>query len=404
MAKCIYFDCFSGISGNMILGALFSLGLDPVVLKSKIEKLNVSEFDFEISDTIRAGIAAKHLKTIYPEGREHRHLGDISKIIENSSLSSRVKDDALRVFKIIAEAEARVHGIEVEEVHFHEIGAMDSIIDIVGICIGFEILGVRNFLSSSVNVGSGFVEIDHGNYPVPPPAVVEILRDVPCYSNGIKGELTTPTGAAILKAFCENFGDLEDFKASDIGYGAGTRDYEKFPNVLRILIGERSQTPPDTIGQDIELIEDLLILLECNVDDSSPEMLGHFMDRALEIGATDCWFSSVHMKKNRPGTLISVLCTPEKQADLLELFFLETTTIGVRLGKQKRACLKREIVWVETKFGAIPVKVSRFKGKIANAKPEFEELRKASEDSGEKLLVIEREVLSLFWESIADGK
>ena len=248
-----------------------------------------------------------------------------------------------------------MHNEPVERVHFHEVGALDAIIDVVGAAICFELLGVERFVSSPLHVGSGTVEMDHGRFPVPPPAVAELLKGVPFYSTDIVGELVTPTGAAIITTVCEEFGPIPQLKLEQTGYGAGTREYEKFPNVLRVLIGD-DQTSTST--------DERLWMLETNMDDISPQILGHVMDRAFELGALDCYFTSVQMKKNRPGVMLSILCRDEQRSALSEMLFAETTTLGIRSYEVERRALDRKIVRVETQYGPIDVKVAQLNGHI----------------------------------------
>ena len=270
----------------------------------------------------------------------------------------------------LAEAEASVHGIDVGSVHFHEVGAMDAIIDVVGACICFEMLGVERFVASKIHVGSGFVEMAHGKYPVPPPAVAALLKNIPTYATEIEGELITPTGAAIISTVCESFGPMPEMSVEHISYGAGTRSYKDFPSVLRLMLGETS---------DVAIAgsrNDQLTLIETNIDDLAPQILGLVMERAFEIGALDCWFTPIQMKKNRPATMISILCEPSKASEIKELLYRETTTIGLRLRQVERECLPREIVSVTTEYGDVDVKVATFDGAAVNWMPEFEQVKR----------------------------
>jgi len=407
--KTLYFDCFAGASGNMILGALVALGVDRRELIREIKLLDVSDFKIEIKTVDKSGISAVHADVKVPHEHAHRHLHTIEKIISESRLSENVKTRAVKIFTKLAEAEAKVHGIAIEKVHFHEVGAMDAIIDVVGVCVGFEILGIEKFACSKIHVGSGFVKMAHGKFPVPPPAVVELLKNIPIYSTEIEGELITPTGAAIIATVCEEFGQIPEMKIEQTGYGAGTREYENFPNVLRLFLGEiepsrhkdeREENYPQINTDEIRLktkdqrpkTEDL-ILLETNIDDLSPQILGFVMERAFELGALDCWFTPIQMKKNRPATMVSILCEEEKRETLSELLYTETTTLGIRVRKIERNCLPREIVKVETKFGEVAVKIARYGEKIVNAKPEYEQIREIALQSKKTLREIEREVL-----------
>ncbi len=366
--RLLYFDCFAGISGDMTLGALVSAGADARALVEQLTQLDFGKFEVRFEQVDRAGISAVRAHVETGEHHHHRGLSHILKIIDDSRLSAGVKDRATRIFTRLAEAEARVHNMPVEQVHFHEVGALDAIVDVVGACIGFELLGVERFASSALHVGSGTVEMAHGRFPVPPPAVVELLRDRPVYATDIKGELVTPTGAAIVSTLCDDFGPMPAMSVNATGYGAGGRSYEKFPNVLRVLVGEVDATAQ----------VEKLFMLETNLDDVSPQIIGHVMERALERGALDCFFTPVQMKKNRPGVLVSILCRPAEREMLTALLFSETTTLGVRAYEVERRALAREIVTVETRYGAIRIKVARRDGHISNAAPEYEDCRAAA--------------------------
>jgi uncharacterized protein (TIGR00299 family) protein len=277
-----------------------------------------------------------------------------------------------------------VHGIDVEKVHFHEVGAIDAIVDIVGACIGFRMLGIERFVSSRINVGSGFVEMAHGKFPVPPPAVAELLREIPIYANEIEGELATPTGAAIISTVCETYSPIPEIKVEQTAYGAGSRSYERFPNVLRLILGETSA---------VQMTDDLF-LIETNLDDISPQVLGFVMERSFAAGALDCWFTPIQMKKNRPATMISVLCTHEKRSAISELLYSETTTLGLRVRNVERECLTREFTRVKTRFGEVDVKVARFNGRITNAMPEYEQVRTIAIEHNVPFYIVQGEVLS----------
>ncbi|MFL6229005.1 MAG: nickel pincer cofactor biosynthesis protein LarC, partial [Pyrinomonadaceae bacterium] len=262
--KTLYFDCFAGASGDMILGALLGAGADEQALREQLQLLDVSNFEVNFSRVDRSGISATLAEVETEDEKHHRHLSTILKIIESSRLSAPVKSRAARIFTRLAEAEARVHHVPVEKIHFHEVGAMDAIIDVVGACIGFELLGVERFVASPLHVGSGMVEMAHGKFPVPPPAVVELLRDVPTYATDIQGELLTPTGAAIISTVCESYGAMPAMTVRATGYGAGKREYERFPNVLRVMIGDAEGDAAD----------EKLLVVETNLDDVSPQIVG----------------------------------------------------------------------------------------------------------------------------------
>jgi uncharacterized protein (TIGR00299 family) protein len=388
--KTLYFDCFAGASGNMILAALVSLGVDKTALIEQLRRLNISDFNIEFSTVDRSGISAVYADVKVPHEHVHRHLSDIKKIINESTLSEAVKERAVAIFTRLAEAEAKIHGIEVEKVHFHEVGAMDAIVDVVGACIGFEMLGIERFTCSKVHVGSGFAQMAHGRFPIPPPAVAELLTRAAIYSTDIEGELITPTGAAIISTVCESYGAIPELKVERTGYGAGTREYKDFPNALRIILGE---TDRNAISDHRPLTTDHLVLLETNIDDLSPQILGYVMDKAFLLGALDCWFTPIQMKKNRPATMVSVLCDLSKKDDITALLYSETSTLGVRLTYVDRECLPREVVKVRTEHGEVAVKIARFNDKIVNAKPEYDQVREIAERIHKPLKEVEQEVL-----------
>ena len=408
--KTLYFDCFAGASGNMILGGLIALGIDKDELLRKLQSLSTVDFSIEVERVNRSGISATHLKVVVPEEKAHRHLWDIEKIILDSSLSDLVKERSIAIFTRLAEAEAKVHGINVEKVHFHEVGAMDAIIDIVGSCIGFELLGVERFICSKIHVGSGFVQMSHGKYPVPPPAVAELLSDVPIYSTEIEGEMITPTGAAIISSLCDSYGVLPEMTVEFTGYGAGTREYKDFPNALRLMLGETLDTEAsasvraknDSLHETTKS-EDLA-LLETNLDDISSQVLGFVMERSLELGALDCWFTPIQMKKNRPATMLSVLCSPDKKESITEMLYSETTTLGIRFVNIERNSLPRETVAVVTEFGSVDVKVARYGDKIVNVMPEYDHVRKLALEKDVPFRIVHAAALAGFkgiWVSAA---
>jgi len=380
--KTLYFDCFAGASGDMILGALIDAGINPDAFKQQLSLLDVSGYAIEFETVDRSGIGATHARVQTEHEHAHRHLRDILKIIGDSRLPDGVKDRASQIFSRLGEAEARVHNISIEKVHFHEVGALDAIIDIVGAAICFEMLEIERFVSSPLHVGSGTVEMEHGRFPVPPPAVAELLKGVPFYSTDIRGELLTPTGAAIITTVCSEFGPIPQLALHQTGYGAGTRQYDKFPNVLRVLIGD------DADAGDAATDEKLLVL-ETNVDDLSGQISGYVMERALEMGALDCYFTPVQMKKNRPGVLISILCSVRDKEKFMQLLFEEATTLGIRSYEVDRRALERQTVRVETTYGSIEMKVARFGQRVVNAKPEYEQCRLAARDAGVPLRVVE---------------
>ncbi|HEY6245893.1 MAG TPA: nickel pincer cofactor biosynthesis protein LarC [Pyrinomonadaceae bacterium] len=378
--RTLYFDCFAGASGDMILGAAVAAGVDANALREQLSLLNIEGFALDFETVDKSGLSATfaRVRTVHEHNR--RHLSDIEKIIANSQLTDGVKQRAMAVFTRLAEAEAHVHNEPIERVHFHEVGALDAIVDVVGAAICFELLNIERFVCSPLHVGSGTVDMSHGRFPVPPPAVAELLKGVPYYSTDIKGELVTPTGAAIITTLCSEYGPMPLMKAEQTGYGAGAREYEKFPNALRVIVGETATTQNP---------EEQLLMIETNIDDASPQIIGHVMDRAFALGARDCYFTPVQMKKNRPGVLLSILCDRELKEAVMEMLFNETTTLGVRSYEVARRALERRIVTVQTAYGPIDVKVGSLKGRVVNAMPEFEQCREAASRAGVALKEVE---------------
>lgn len=396
--RTLYFDCFAGISGDMTLGALVGAGADERELTERLRQLGVGGYEISFERVDRSGIDAvrAHVRAT-EEQKRHRHLSDILRLIDGSGLSAGVKERAARIFRRLGEAEARVHGVPVERIHFHEVGAVDSIVDVVGACVGFELLGVERFYASALHVGTGTVEMEHGRFPVPPPAVAELLRGAPVYSTEIEGELVTPTGAAIVSTLCEGYGPLPRLRVEATGYGAGKRVYEKFPNVLRVFVGESA-------GEDEGGDDERLLMIETNIDDASPQLLGHLMEKALEAGALDCYFTAVQMKKSRPGVLVSVLCRAPERERLLELLFTETTTLGARCYGVERRALGRETLTVETEYGPVEVKVRLLGGRVVGGMPEYERCREAAARAGVTLREVEEAAAAAFRRARVEGQ
>jgi uncharacterized protein (TIGR00299 family) protein len=405
MATTLYLDCFAGASGDMFIGALIDCGLDFDFLRSELQKLGIEGYELSVTRVDRSGVSASkfdvHLPLDHPAHEDHHHhhhdehehehehqhkrerqhddkrhaghrsLTEIKRIISSSTLTDRVKSRAQTIFQRIGEAEAKIHNTPIEAVHFHEVGAIDSIVDIVGACIGLDRLQIDRIISSPLHVGSGTFTCAHGVYPVPGPATTEILRGVPIYATEIDGELVTPTGAAIVSTLASGYGPMPLMKVERIGYGAGTRVYPKFPNVLRAIIGEL---------EDADQTPTTVTVIEANIDDLNPQVFGHFMEKALAAGALDLFFTPVQMKKNRPGVLVTLLCQPEDRERMIDIIFRETTTLGVRHRKEEREILRREFVSVETPFGSIRIKVAKTQdGRVMNYAPEFEDCRAAAE-------------------------
>lgn len=378
----------------MILGALIAAGVDREALANELRKLEIPEFGLEVTTVDRSGITSTHVDVKVPDEHVHRHLHNIVDIIDRTSLSDAVKKRSKAIFTRLAEAEAKIHGIDVGKVHFHEVGAMDAIVDVVGSCIGFEMLGIERFACSKVHVGSGFAQMAHGKFPIPPPAVAELLTGVPIYSTEIEGELMTPTGAAIISTVCDSYGTVPEMAVAVTAYGAGTRQYEGFPNSLRIMIGESAENSRDETSS-----ADRLVVLETNIDDVSPQVLGFVMERAFELGALDCWFTPIQMKKNRPAVMVSMLCDPQQRQALTGLLYAETTTIGIRVREVERESLGRETVTVATVFGNIDIKVAKLNGRIVNAMPEYDQVKAAALSSGAAFRAVHDAAISKVGES-----
>ncbi len=370
-----YLDAFSGISGDMTVGALADAGADTAAIVDGLASLHTgATFRFEAAK--RRGIAGAKFRVEGGEQRAHRHLPQILKMIEGSVLPAGAKQNASSVFRRLGEAEAQVHGVPVEKVHFHEVGAVDSIADIAGACLALELLGVDEVRCSPVNVGSGTVQTEHGLLPVPAPATARLLEGRPIYSRGPAVELTTPTGAAIATTLATGFGALPAMRLTAIGHGAGDRDFPEQANVLRVLIGEASAA-----------VESVTVaVLEANIDDSTPEMLGYAMERLLERGALDVTLTPVFMKKNRPATMLSVIARPEDQETLAGVMLAETSTLGLRIYHAERRVQARQVVEVETRHGKVRVKVAA-SGAFA---PEYEDCRRLAVATGAPL----REILA----------
>ncbi|HXC46722.1 MAG TPA: nickel pincer cofactor biosynthesis protein LarC [Candidatus Sulfotelmatobacter sp.] len=370
--KYAYFDCFSGISGDMTLGALMDAGVPVEQLRSELRGLNVPDWELTAEKVWKNGMAATYAKVSARDTQTHRSLSTILGIIEKSNLSPAVKDRASAIFKKLGEAEAAVHDVPLEKIHFHEVGAIDAIVDIVGACIGFAALGIESFACSPLNVGGGTAKMAHGVLPVPAPATARLLLGKPTYSNGVQKELVTPTGAAIVATLCTAFGPQPPMTVNAIGYGAGTADLEGQPNVLRLMVGEAAEKRADAESETIRV-------LEANLDDMNPQIYGYFLEKALAAGALDVFATPVQMKKNRPGMLVTVLCKPEDESKFQEMLFSETTTLGVRAYAAERRVLARQWETVGTAFGEVRIKVARLNGHIRQASPEFEDCRKLAE-------------------------
>lgn len=374
-----YLDGSSGISGDMFLAALLDAGLDARHLLAELKKLTLGFYEFKHSRAVRGGLVGGRVEIRVPGEQPQRKLADIEGLLEKAALPEKAKEKSLQAFQRLAEVEGKLHNLPPGEVHFHEVGAVDAIIDVVGACVGVELLEISELVCSPLNVGGGRVQAAHGSLPVPAPATAELLKDVPIYSSGVEGELVTPTGAAIVSTLAASFGPMPPLIVQRIGYGAGEKDFPGLPNVARIFIGqgvEVVEARPGAAGEEI------VSVIEANVDDMSPQLYGYFLERALAAGALDVTCTAIQMKKNRPGLTVSVLCPPELSDALAQLLFEQTTTIGVRIYEARRKALERELASVETPYGPVNVKVAKREGKVVNVAPEYEDCQRiASEKS-----------------------
>jgi len=369
--KIAYFDAFSGISGDMTLGAFLQLGVSLGALRHELNGLELSGYRLRQTIRQRSGIQAAKFEVEVHEPQVERSARSIADMLRASALIPQVKETALRIFQVLARAEGHIHGVPPEDVHFHEVGAVDSIVDIVGTAFCLHTLDVERVYVSPLPLGSGVVSSRHGILPVPGPATLELLKGFPvCVADG-QSELVTPTGAAILAAVAQP-GSVPPIHVEAVGYGAGERELSDRPNLLRVILGH-SQEPPRT---------DQLLVLETNIDDLNPEFYEHVMERALEAGARDVFLCPIHMKKNRPGTLITVIASPPRRSALAGILFAESTTIGVRVTETLRERLERESVTVDTRLGAVRVKVARRRGEVLNAAPEFDDCVRLAAEYG----------------------
>jgi uncharacterized protein (TIGR00299 family) protein len=387
--KQAYFDCFSGISGDMTLAALVDAGCDLAQLRSGLAGLQIPGWSISAERVWKNGMAATCVRVSTEEQSTHRGLSAILQIIEKSGLSDTAKKNSAAIFRKLGEAEAAVHDVPLEKIHFHEVGAVDAIVDIVGACIGFEMLGIERFACSALNVGGGTAKMAHGVLPVPAPATAKLLQGKPTYSNGGQKELVTPTGAAIVATLCDSFGPQPPMSVSAIGYGAGSADLEGQPNVMRLMVGEAAEKIVPGFDEEISVIE-------TNLDDMNPQIYGYFLEKALAAGALDVYTTPVHMKKNRPGTLLTVLCNPQDMNSLMLLIFTETTTLGARTYRAQRRVLPRETVNVHTQYGDVHIKLSRVNGSIRHVAPEYEDCRKLAAERNVPLQQVINEALRSF--------
>lgn len=368
MSRILYLEPIGGIAGDMFLAAALELGVDLAALEAPLRTLGLEGWRFAVTKAERHAIVGTHVDVVLDASEPHPHRGwaDIDALISRSGLPPRAKQRALTVFRLIGEVEAKIHGVTLAEIHFHEVGAVDSIIDICGAAVALELLGDPVVLCSPPPLGSGTTRIAHGVVPVPVPATLELLRDVPVKFEGV-GELTTPTGAALIKAFA-TVGAFGEVIVEKVGYGVGTKDWKDRANVLRASLGRRSDAPTEA-----------LVVLECNLDDCSPQVLGHVVERLISQGALDAWVVPVVMKKGRPGHVLSVLTAAPTRRVLLDTLLEETTTLGVRETAVARTALERRWDPVATPWGEVRVKVGLREGKALNATPEFEDCRAIAE-------------------------
>jgi uncharacterized protein (TIGR00299 family) protein len=386
--RILYYDCFAGISGDMNLGALIDLGVDAGYLSAELEKLGIEGFRLSVKRDQRKGIYGTKADVVIknPKKEKHRHWQHIEEIICKSTLPEPVQELALKIFDRVAEAEAKVHNCAKEKVHFHEVGALDSIVDIVGAAICLHSLNVDKVMSSPVQLGSGMVKCAHGVMPVPAPATAEIVKNIPVKVGLVAYEATTPTGAAILAATVDEFTDAHRFRIIRTGCGIGTIDKE-IPNILRVFLCEDGEDTPDVTTEEVSL-------LECNIDDMNPEHYDFLLERLLQAGANDAWMTPVIMKKSRPAIQLSVLCKPSAREEMEEILFTHSTSIGIREQMLYRKVLRREEIVVETPYGNVRVKQSYYKGKLINAKPESDDCRRLAIQHQVSLAEIEKSVIN----------
>jgi len=400
MSRVMYFDCFSGAAGDMILGALLDAGLPIDALRQALGSLGV-DHELRVSRVVRAGITANHVEVLAHETGEpraaaqhdahahnrafthshdsaegHRSLDEISHLIGHSALSPAGKRRAIELFHRLGEAEAAIHGVTLDQVHLHEVGALDSIIDIVGAVYAMEWFGIDDVVASSLNVGSGTVKISHGTYPVPAPATLRLLAGVPIHSAGPQTELVTPTGALVVSSYARSYGVLPPMAVESIGYGAGTKDFPGVPNVLRIVIGTRVAAGAEAPGTES------VVKIECEMDDMNPQLFSSASERLFAAGALDVFLTAVQMKKGRPGTLLTVIAPEAARGALCDVLFRETTTIGVRYESMRRETLEREWVTVVVSGGEVRIKVAGRGGEVLNVQPEFDDCLRVAEATG----------------------
>ena len=366
--KTAYIDCFSGISGDMFLAAMIDAGLDLEYLKKELKKLNLKGYEITAKKTHKNHITATKLSITVKEPQPHRHLKDINSIIDTSALDEDIKTTSKKIFQKLAEAESKIHNKDINSIHFHEVGAVDSILDIVGAIIAQKKLNIKKIYTSPLPLGTGFIKCAHGTIPIPSPATAELLKAIPIYQTSTKGELVTPTGAAIITTITHRFTQMPQMKIEQTGYGAGTRDYDH-PNLLRIFIGTEEE----------QYEQDTATIIETNIDDMNPEHYSHIIEKLLSAGALDAYLTGIHMKNTRPATKLTVIATQETQNNLADIIFKETTTFGIRTYNVQRKKLKAEKTQINTKYGAVTIKIGRSKDKTITISPEYKDCKKLAD-------------------------
>ena len=385
--RILSYDCFSGISGDMNLGAMIDLGVDKEYLLNELKKLEISGWELISEKDQRHGITGTKVTVRLTQHQHtHRHFSDIERIITDSGLNVNVKNLSIKIFRKLAEAEAKVHGVPVDHVHFHEVGAIDSIVDITGAAICFDVLkpGIIHF--TNIELGGGFADCDHGRLPVPAPATAEILREIPVRTGGVNFEATTPTGAAIISSMGNNFSASLDMKITKTGYGIGQKDNKAMPNLLRVFLAEGEES--SARGYDA-------LQLECNIDDMNPELFDFISERLFKAGASDVFLTSIFMKKNRPGIILNVICEPGIAADLKKIIFIESTSLGIRTFPFRKDTLSRKTEIIETEYGNISIKRSFFDGIEVSSKPEYEDCKRIANEKAIPIKEVYNRIMAL---------
>jgi pyridinium-3,5-bisthiocarboxylic acid mononucleotide nickel chelatase len=392
--KIAYFDCFSGISGDMCLGAIVDTGVSLKAIEKELGKIPVKGYRLESKRVKRSSLSATKVKVIQKPGagsraKQSRRWKEIEEIVRKSSLTPEIKEKGLNIFRSLFEAESKVHGETFANVHLHELGAVDCIVDIFGTLIGLKLLGVEKVYAAPVNLGQGFVVTSHGTLPVPAPATAELLKKVPVYSSSVREELTTPTGAALLKGLSSGFGSIPPMEMEKTGMGAGSKNLRDIPNVLRIIIGN-DPSAAKQLGSPYP--DDTVTVIETNIDDMNPQIFEYVMERLFRAGSLDVFLTQIIMKKGRPGVKLSVICHKERMHKLINIIFTETSTIGMRFYEAGRKTLRRDIETMETELGRVRMKTSKLGNAVLKKTPEYQDCKKIAE----KLKLPLREVLRKF--------